>query len=159
MLASLDWTAAGVIGAAAAAAFAALIGVVTLWVQMRALNRQLRSANYQQIVTMFSDFSRLLVDSPELEPAIYSRTYQPPATEAFRHKVDWAIGIRFGWFETVVIQRKHYGLLSRDVAEHWFGILAKELDSPAMRMHWDKSHDYYHPELRAKVTDLLARKA
>jgi len=125
---------------------------------MRALHGQLKSANYQQIVASFNDFSKLIVDNPKLERAIYSKEYLPPATDDFKHKVDWAIGIRFGWFESVVVQRRRYRLLSRSIYNHWCSILAKELDSPAMRRHWARSCDYYHPDLRKVVNRLLDKR-
>jgi hypothetical protein len=158
MAASFDWTAAAVITAAAGAAVAAIIAVVALLVQMRALNRQLRSANYQQIVGMFTDFSKLIVDDPELEPLIYGKPYQEPPNEHLRHKVDWVIGIRFGWFESVVIQRNHYGLLSRDIADFWIDLLNREIDAPAIRRNWERSAAWYHPDLRAEVDALLQAK-
>jgi hypothetical protein len=157
-VASFDWTAAGVITAAAGAVVAAIIAVVALLVQMRALNRQLRSANYQQIVGMFTDFSKLIVDDPELEPLIYGKPYREPPNEHLRHKVDWVIGIRFGWFESVVIQRNHYGLLSRDIADFWIALLKRELDAPAIRRNWDRSAAWYHPDLRTEVDALLKAK-
>jgi hypothetical protein len=157
MIASIDWTATGVIIGAAGAVLASIIAVVTLWVQTQSLGRQLKSANYQQIVGAFSDFSKIIVDTPELDPLIYGTPYTAAATPEMRDKVDWAIGIRFGWFESVVVQRKEYRLLSENIAQHWINILEKELESPAMQRHWEKYHDYYHPELRVMVAELLNR--
>jgi hypothetical protein len=143
---------------AVAAAAAAVIALVAIWAQFRALTRQLRSANYQQIVSAFDDFSKLLVDRPELVDYIYHGKPVPQADRDLQHRIDWAIGIRFGWFESVVVQRQEYQLLSPDIADHWMHILSTELDAPAMRTHWEKSASYYHPTLRAQVQQILATK-
>lgn len=150
-LADVDWTAAGVIATV-------LVGGATLFFQLRALNRQLASATYQQIVQAFTDFSKLIVDRPELYDAIYGtvRPYVPPTDAKFGHQVDWAIGIRFGWFESVIVQRKRYRILSAAIADHWRSILKKELECPAMRAHWDAYQDYYHPDLREAISQILA---
>jgi hypothetical protein len=87
-----------------------------------------------------------------------AKPYQEPPNEHLRHKVDWVIGIRFGWFESVVIQRNHYSLLSRDIADFWIELLNRELDAPALRRHWQRSAAWYHPDLRAEVDALLKAK-
>lgn len=149
----LDWTAAGVIATV-------LVGVGTLFFQLRALNRQIESATYQQMIDTFNDFSKEIIDHPDLEPAIYGKGagYKPPSDALDRHKVDWLIGMRFGWFESVVLQRNRYHM-SRKVTDHWCSILKKELESPAMKAHWDEYHEYYHPDLREEIRQILAGKA
>lgn len=145
----LDWTALGV-------AATVLVGILTLYFQLRGLNRQVESATYQQMIDTFNDFSKLLIDRPELVDIIYGKVdpYVPPADPMLKNQVDWAIGMRFGWFESVIIQRNRYGM-SRAIADHWRSILKTELECPAMKAHWEKYHDYYHPDLRQEISTIL----
>ena len=142
----------------AAGAVAAVVALVALWAQLRSLTRQLRSANYMQIVAAFNDFSKLLVDQPSLVDYIYHGKAVPAYDKDLQHQVDWVIGIRFGWFEMVVLQRQEYKLLSENIVNHWMRILTRELDAPAMRAHWERGSSYYHPALRAEVAQILENK-
>jgi hypothetical protein len=157
-LGRVDWTAAGVIATVLVGIATILVAGITFFFQLRGLNRQIASATYQQIVLAFNEFSKLIIDKPELYDAIYGKPYAQPTDAKFGHQVDWAIGIRFGWFESVIVQRKRYRILSASVADHWRSILVKELGSPAMLAHWHKNREYYHPDLRDEIQQILASK-
>jgi hypothetical protein len=149
-----------------AAVVAALVAVVALYmqvkslrVQMQALTRQLRSANYEQIVASFDDFSKTMIDHPELHGYLYGNQTVPDNDSNLRVQVDWFIGRRFVWFETVLVQYREYQLLSEDIVDHWLRLLKYELTFPAMRNHWDNQGKEYHEDLRSAVERILKNPA
>jgi hypothetical protein len=154
--------AAGVI-AAAVAAVAAVVALYmqakSLNVQMQALIRQLRSTNYQQIVASFDDFSKTMIDHPELHDYIYGDQTVPSGNSNLEIQVDWFIGRRFVWFETVLVQYREYQLLSEDIVTHWLRLLEYELTFPAIRAHWEKAGKEYHKDLRSAVHQILHKPA
>lgn len=156
-LAHVDWTAAGVIATVLVGVGTIVVGGIALFLQLRALNRQVESATYQQMIDTFNDFSKEIIDHPDLQPAIYGKGagYKAPSDPLDQHRVDWLIGMRFGWFESVILQRNRYQM-SRKVTDHWCAILAKELEFPGMAAHWDRYQAYYHPDLREEIRQILA---
>lgn len=119
------------------------------------MTRQLRSSNYQQIVASFDDFSKSMIDHPELHDYIYGGQTVPKDNPTRQVQVNWFIGRRFVWFETVLVQYREYHLLSDDIVAHWRRVLEYELRSPAMRAHWEHSRMEYHEYLRSAVDEIL----
>jgi hypothetical protein len=144
----VNWDAiAGV--ASVAAVVAALIAV---WIQMRQLKQSFASATYQEIVRMFDEFAMLIVERPELDRAIFGgRGVEERFSDETRTRAQWAQGIRFDWFESIVIQRRKYRVIPDDLYDHWFAVLRDELGRPGMRDYWNRCGHYYHPELRSEV--------
>ncbi len=68
--------------------------------------------------------------------------------------MNWAIGMRFGWFESVAVQGKRYKAVDAHLADHWLTVLGYELESRVMANHWRKYGRYYHPDLRASVHEI-----
>jgi hypothetical protein len=142
-------------------AIIALAGVLAsigfLWWQIRQLNRSLASTTYQEIVRMFDDFARLMIEYPALDAAIYPKPAGEPAESELAVRTRWGISIRFDWFESVAIQHRRYGILPDHIAEHWMNVLAHELESPALAAHWAECSHYYHPALSEAVEAARSR--
>jgi hypothetical protein len=147
----VNWDAVAGIGAVGAV----LAGLVALWVQMRHVKRSIASATYQEIVRMFDDFALLIIERPELDEAIFGDADEEGLSERTKTRARWARGIRFDWFESVVIQRLKYGVLPDDIYAHWLDVLKDELGKPGMRAYWEDCGHYYHPDLRDEVERTL----
>jgi hypothetical protein len=150
LLLAVEWNAV----AAISTAVSVLVAVLVFASQARQLKRSIASATYQDMVRSFDDFSKLIVDSPELHDAISADA--PADDEKLRCRAEWAMGIRFDWFESVVIQHRHYKALPETIANHWLGVLEHELTTkPVMRSHWLECREYYHRDLQDEVKRLV----
>jgi hypothetical protein len=147
----VNWDAVAGIGAVAAV----LAGLIALWVQMRALKRSIASATYQEIVRMFDDFALMIIERPELDGAIFGDGPENRFSTETRTRAEWACGIRFDWFESIVIQRLKYKAVPEDIYVHWLSVLGAELRKPRVRAYWDRCGHYYHPELKREVERTL----
>jgi hypothetical protein len=145
----LSWNAI----AAIATALSVVVALIAFAVQARHLKQSIASATYQEIVRMFDDFSKLIIERPQLYNALYRDVEITDAN--LRQQADWAIGIRFDWFESVVLQHKAYRALPDSIAEHWLGVLEHELSKAPIRRHWLEHGHHYHPALKAEVGQRL----
>jgi hypothetical protein len=143
--------------AGVASVAAVLAALIVVWIQMRQLKRSFASATYQEIVRMFDDFAMLIVERPELDGAIFGSGANERFSDETRTRAKWARGIRFDWFESIVIQRRRYRVIPDDLYDHWLAVLRDELSQPGMRDYWTRSGHYYHPELRSEVESALAK--
>lgn len=148
----MNWEAIAAVGAVGAV----LVALIGLWVQVRALKQSIASATYQEIVRMFDEFAMLIVERPELDRAIFD---DGPVEERLsgetKTRAEWARGIRFDWFESIVIQRLKYKAIPDDIYAHWLGLLQHELGKDGMRAYWARCGRNYHPELRHEVDRVL----
>lgn len=143
---TIDWNAVAAIGAV----LSVIVALIALWRQVQDLKQSIQSGTYQEIVRMFDEFSRLMVDQPALGQIIFARDATAlDAEQEFR--IDWVLAIRFDWFESVVIQQRKYKAIPQDIYDHWLGVLTTELKYPVIRQYWEKCHTYYHPLLQQEV--------
>ncbi|MGB7621153.1 MAG: hypothetical protein WBN92_02280 [Terriglobia bacterium] len=104
---------------------------------------------------MFDEFSRLLIERPELDQMIFGK-HQTAEIDAMQQvRTNWAIAIRFDWFESIVVQEKKYNAIPKSIFDHWLSVLQNEMTLPAMRRYWEKCGKFYHPVLQHEVTRIL----
>lgn len=147
----IDWTAVG--GVAAVATL--LASILALMIQVRSLRKSIESSTYQEMIRTFNDFSVLLVDKPEMEKYVFSEKALPDGIDKDDStRAQWMIAMRFVWFESIVVQKKIYSALHKDIYRHWLEILKFELSTASMEQYWRKYNDKFHPVLRKVVWQL-----
>jgi hypothetical protein len=145
----VDWTAVGSV----VAVLSLLATIWALWFQVKSLRRSVESTTYQEIIRMFNDFSCHIIDHPKLEKLVFGEEELPASdvTAEDRTKANWIIGVRFVWFEGIVIQKKVYNSIREDIYRHWLEILKRELETKSMEAYWRKHGSQFHPELQAEI--------
>src|SRR6266581_1607847 len=146
MTLTIDWTAI----AAVAAAVSTAIAVIALLLQSVQLRRSIQSSVYQQMVSMFDDFSKLVVEHPRSHALIFAPSQHASlfGEDSDSVRARWSLGIHFNWFESIVIQRKRFGAVPNYMWNHWVGILRLELEAPGLG-------EYFHTDLRDCIDTLL----
>ena len=139
-----------------AAVGSTLVAAYALLFQIRSLRRSLASSTYQQIVQMFDDFSRLLIEHPNLIEVIYGHEHKALSAQE-TDIANWAMGIRFNWFESVYVQSRNFKIIPTDLRNHWDNVLREELKSATLRDYWKKYSHWYYPPLRSHVKEELDR--
>ena len=148
---SINWEAIAAGGTVASV----LAAIGALFYQILSLKRSIQSSTYQDIVQIFNEFSRLMIDHPELERMIFSKEAGLEIANEYQSRVDWAIALRFDWFESIVIQKKKYKAVPEDIYRHWLGVLKEELTRPTIHRHWNDNGRFYHPHLQREVAKIL----
>lgn len=144
----LDWTAVGSV----AAVLSVLASLWALSHQVKSLRKSAESATYQEMIRMFNDFSCMLVNDPELERHVFAKEALPDGSDQdIRTKASWMLGMRFVWFESMVIQKRVYGALHDDIYSHWLTILKEELETKSVEEYWKRCGSKFHPRLREEI--------
>lgn len=155
---SVPWDAVSALaslGGTALTLIAIVVAVLTLRHENRGLQRTLASQTYHGLVSHFNEFQRMLVENPRLRRNLFERAPER-LTDAERHQVNWTLGILFNWYEDAALQSETWRVIPDDLAEHWRGMLATEMRSPAISNYWDRYGDRFHPRLRSWVEDARA---
>lgn len=126
------------------------ISVCLLWFQIKEMRTQIRSSTYQTIVQMFDEFSKIMLQHPDLASLLFG-TSQPVNTI----KAEWLVSMRLDWFESIVIQRHRYHAIPDDIYEHWMHVLTYELSLPFIQNVWEQYGSLYHPLLQQEVRQRL----
>lgn len=149
---NFDWNAVGAISAGASV----LAALGALFYQVASLRRSIQSSTYQEIVRMFDEFSRSLVERPDIERAIFARAGDSNDTSSQHHaRIDWTIAILFDWFESIVIQRKRYKAIPKEIYSHYLGVLKDTLSRPIILEYWKQNGRFYHPDLQEEAARIL----
>ena len=144
----VDMEGIGTVISTAVANLLVAMTVLLLWWQVRDLRRSVQSATYQTIVQMFDAFAKTMIQYPELH------AYLVPDAEnrnSQQIRAEWAIAMRFDWFESIVIQKMRYNAIPDDIYIHWMRILEYELRNPFFQSFWNQFGSMYHPLLREEV--------
>lgn len=138
-----------------------LMAIILFIYQARKTKETTHSTTYQEIVRMFDDFSRLMIENPKLAKIIYSSgptksgDVKVGLSECEGTQLDWLLAIRFDWFESVVVQKHRYNAIPPEVYDHWREVLKNELrSSTAMRQYWSYFGNYFHLDLKSLVADI-----
>lgn len=126
------------------------ISVLFLWFQIKEMKKQIQSSTYQTIVQMFDNFSLIMLQNPHLSQYIFDNT-----SSIEQSQIEWALAIRFDWFESVVIQRHRYSAIPIDIYDHWINILGYELSNPHIMTFWRRYGNLYHPLFQKEVSRLI----
>ncbi|MGY1724751.1 hypothetical protein [Blastococcus sp. SYSU DS0533] len=135
-------------------AAAVLVAVLAVRVQAKAVRRSIASQTYQLLVAQFDG----LLDQVRTTPGLYRAAFLDSdlnlsATEVERESIDWALARLFNWYESVAVQHQDYGVLPRNIVDHWRELLRQDLQRSAVAHFWALNGHYYHPTLRAWVDE------
>jgi hypothetical protein len=128
-----------------------IISVIFLYIQVKEMRKQIQSQVYQNIVQMFDEFSKIIMQNPRLARVIFNDLKTNDQIQA-----EWLIFMRFDWFESIVIQKHKYNAIPDDIYNHWMDILRFELNIPLIREIWESSKMFYHPLLQNEVNRILS---
>jgi len=129
------------------------VAIVAVVHQSRALRRTLASQTYHSLIEHFNQFQVLIVNDPQLRRDLFSK-HPRLLSRLRRHRVHWALGVLFNWYEDVALQSDSWLIIPDHLRTHWLLSLAHELDgNKTISDYWAKYGHRYHPLLGAWVTE------
>lgn len=105
--------------------FSILVALIALIYQSRALRRTLASQTYHGLIEHFNEFQLLIVNDPHLRRDLFLKNPEK-LSRLRRHRVHWALGILFNWYEDVALQSDHWKIIPDHLRTHWLLTLAHE---------------------------------